>query len=809
MTDITLNNLLPVRVSGSGIDDTTFVGIDFGTSTTVISIATHSNATSEFIVRSLPIVQELEDGRTHTSEKIPTVIAYLKTLGRNKIIVGQGAAELKHNHSFKLGRNIWYSFKTALGTDAGALYYNCEIENETLKLRNPKDALKLFVRFLKSRVEDYIKNNNLAPHTQYAFSIPASFEANQRKELLDALAQNGIPVARQALIDEPNAAFISYLQESFSDKSPLKVPDHRNVNVMVFDFGAGTCDVSILEIGNGLKGTYSKNLSISKYYEIGGDDIDKYLALEFLLPQLAKQNNLSLTDFRKGEIKKDILPLLLKTAEQLKITICEKANLKHQNHTLPSHALALNDESVGYDINIGIPRLGTLTLSKPSLSYSQFAEAMKYFCSDASESQPQKYEYIKSFKSIFTPIRSAIKKASLEHEDIDYVLFIGGSSKNPYVRATIKEHFPESEILVPGDLQTHVSKGAAIHSLVFNGYRKNLIQPITSEPILILTREGTVTLMPAGTEVPSEITKIEDLEVAEDNQEIIELPIFIGNTRKMLFNFKLYMPENKTLRKGTPVKVMAEISSDKVLGLRAFIEGIEMIAEPLAPFSNAEKTTEEREVLIAEKQFNLQAERNGGRPTKDGFEALYRAYKNAGLDLQAAQTLEEMNDLFPETSNLNQIGVLFSSAGDRVKALEYYKKAHEANPSNVTVAFNLALQYKLSDASKFQDMLEKVLQLDPNDPEALLEKGRLQNKRSADSGRDLIETAFNIYKKKFDNNSLSEWEYSWFASTASELGKNDMAMIIRESQPKHKAAGLWNEKNLTKIKSNEGLIKIQ
>ncbi len=743
----------------------------------------------------------------HTSEKIPSVIAYLKPLGRKKIIVGQGAAELKHDYKFKLGKNIWYSFKTGLGTDVGALYYDCEIEDENIKIRNPKDALKLFIRFLKSKIEDYINKNKLSPNLQYAVSIPASFEANQRKELLDALAQNGISVTKQSLIDEPNAAFLSYIEQSFGEKVPLKVPEHRNINVLIFDFGAGTCDVSILEIGNGIQGLYSKNLSISKYYEIGGDDIDKYLALEFLLPEFANQNGLKISEFRKGEIKKDILPRLLKTAEQLKIIICDRVGLKAEGNLLPTQALSKNTESVGYDIEIEIQRLGKLKLQKPQITYEQFNEAMKIFCGTKSHRQPQNHEYIKYFESVFNPIKSAVKKASLENDDLDYILFIGGSCKNPYIRAAVKNYFSDSQIIAPSDLQTHVSKGAAIHSLLLNGFNKNLIQPITSEPILLLTRQGTVILLPAGTEVPSEITKIEDLEIAEDDQEIIELPIFIGNTNKMLFNFKLYVPENSTYRKGTAVKVAAEINSDKVLNLRAYIEGREMIAEPLTPFSNAEKTTEERAVLMAEKNFNLEAERNGGKPSKDGFEKLYKAYKIAGMNLQAAQTLEEMNDMYPNSSNLNEIGILFSNAGDKTKAIEYYERAHKANPNNSTITFNLAFQFKDSDNKMFEEMLEKVLQLEPDDPEALFEKGRLKNKKLKDSGKEFIEAAFKTYKENFDNNRLREWEYSWFALCAEELGKSDFAQLIRDSEPTSKVEGLWNKRNLTKTKSSAVLIK--
>jgi hypothetical protein len=148
-----------------------------------------------------------------------------------------------------------------------------------------------------------------------------------------------------------------------------------------------------------LKGLYSKNIAISKYYEIGGDDIDRYLAIDCLFPQFAQQNNYEVSDFRKGEIKKDILPKLLKSAEQLKLMICDKVGLLTYDNILPTNALANSHESLGYDIDIEIPRLGKLKLSKPQISNEQFRNAMSVFCN--SSKSISKSDSIKLFESIF------------------------------------------------------------------------------------------------------------------------------------------------------------------------------------------------------------------------------------------------------------------------------------------------------------------------------------------------------------------------------------------------------------------------
>lgn len=93
-------------------------------------------------------------------------------------------------------------------------------------------------------------------------------------------------VSKQSLIDEPNAAFLNYIHESEMNNEAVVIPKDINPKMLVFDFGAGTCDISILEIGVDYKGVYSKNLSISKFEKLGGNDIDRYIAYEILYPEL-------------------------------------------------------------------------------------------------------------------------------------------------------------------------------------------------------------------------------------------------------------------------------------------------------------------------------------------------------------------------------------------------------------------------------------------------------------------------------------------------------------------------------------------
>ena len=558
-TDINIQSLFPalkntqVAKPATDVFNTTFIGIDFGTSTTVVSIATIEKQTKEITTAPIWLNQKLYDGAIMKSEKIPTVIAWYN----QQLLVGKGAADLKYQ--LKKGVNVWYSFKMELGEDLGSKYYNSELDrNSDFPILNPKDAAKVFFQYLKAQIDRYVKTNNLPPNIQYAVSIPASFEANQRKELIYALEQNGISINKQSLIDEPNAAFLSYVQVSSAENNPLTIPDGDNPKVLVFDFGAGTCDVSILELGKDLNGIYSKNLSISKFEKLGGDDIDRLIAIEYLFPQLLQESGRTKEDFRTPE-KQRIVSQLLKTAEQLKIMICENIALQTNNRILPTTAISKDYVSVGFRIEID-SRKGLLILTEPKLSYAEFNEVMKAFLKSTALVPYKSKNVEDEFATIFSPIQTALKKASLSKNEIDYVLFIGGSSKNPYVQAALKEHFKESDLLVPRDLQTHVSAGAAIHSLVYNGFGKNIIQPITSEPFLVITKDETPkVILKAGTHIPCDLIVIDDLVTSQDGQKAIELPICLGNLNKLLYNIQIVSANPQGFKRNTPVKLELEI----------------------------------------------------------------------------------------------------------------------------------------------------------------------------------------------------------------------------------------------------------
>ena len=385
-------------------------------------------------------MQILEDGTIYQSEKLPSVIAWYN----GRLLVGEGASNLKY--TLTKGKNIWFSFKMEIGEDLGAKYYNSEVGGmEGVKIRNPKDCVRIFFMYLNMLIKNYCQDNDLSDNIMYAVSIPASFEANQRKELMEALESNGMNISKQSLIDEPNAAFISYIHDSEESEKPLLISPHYNSKVLVFDFGGGTCDISILEIGKSTNGLYSKNIAISKFTKLGGDDVDRYITFKYILPRFFETNNVSEDDFRTKE-RQYIATQLYKVSERLKILLCKKISNQMYKLEIPDYIKSSTDkESITIPVSVETKK-GLLTQSEFFLSTRELVEVMSIFMK--SSLIPTSIKGQEEYNNIFMPIESAIKKANVRKSEIDYVLLIGGSAQNPFIQGCFKMFFEYSLIIV-------------------------------------------------------------------------------------------------------------------------------------------------------------------------------------------------------------------------------------------------------------------------------------------------------------------------------------------------------------------------
>lgn len=776
----TTNDLLAVSQSLPSVRDSqipAYIGIDFGTSTTVVSVARYYDNT--MTCKTVEIAYQSADGVIGKDERIATMLA----VKNGRLLAGRGAEEFKYD----LERNvdIWYSFKMEIGEDLGEQYSkSCRPD-----LKSPKDATKLFFKYLKKQIEKSIQ----ASRYDYAVTIPASFEANQRKDLIEALESNGINISKQALIDEPNAAFLSNIIEDQMHNNSIMLRTDSNLSILVFDYGAGTCDVSIIEVGLDQRGAFSKNRAISRFEKCGGDDIDRCIASRILFPQILSQIKEHEEDLRQNK-KKYLIDHLMKPAELLKIEICERVANHTSDGILPP--LAISDEQVTLNASYRFEFDGRwVTFENPHMSYREFNEIMKNFLK-------QEFKVNEEYNSIFKSINSALEKSGLSKHDIDYILLIGGSSYNPYIQYALREYFSESTMRIPHDLQTHVSLGASIHSLFYNGFGHNIINPISSEPIFVVTK-GIKTkrvLVPAGTYMPSDNIIIDDLETSKEGQTCIELPICVGDANKILSNFIIHAPDNGGFHLGESVKLKIRLTADKLLKGHVEIRGKTYEIDPVNPLSNKALNPEEAAILKAQRIVNNDASKHDGKASLSTLKALAQSYKDAGKHLDAAETYEDINELYPGTISLNNIALEYGAAGMRNKKVKMLEEAYKESPNDATIIFNLAYNIKHEDSNRYKELLEKSISLCPNDPCHLYDFGCwLRNHSERQRGQDMIDKALRIWEERFKHSRMNSWDYNWYISALESADEYTKAHEVQEAAKKVKA-NAFNIDNLTQIR---------
>ncbi len=795
MENLTLDKLFVIPENADKELYQTYVGIDFGTSTTVVSIASISPDTKAIECKTAQLRQALFDGTSGRFELMPTVIATKD----GKLYVGTGAASLKHKPEFVFGDNIWHSFKMELGKDMGPKYY----KSENSLIKSPQDATKMFFKYLKKQIEDYCTMMDLSSVIKYAVSVPASFESNQRQDLLDALAANDIKITGNNLIDEPNAAFIGYINPDYAFKEPIKLNAGYSPKVLVFDFGAGTCDISILEIGANYNGYYSRNISISQFEELGGNDIDRYIAYNYLLPDILKHNKVESNLYTQKQSDR-IVEQLLGVAERLKIKVCE--NLSHISGDMESMKQVLEgDFSAIIKESVHIyTEYGDLDQDEFSLSYRDFQNVMKVFLNKDTK-KAKKISRQKEYNNIYTAVNSALEKAKVEKGEVDYVMMIGGSSKNPYVQKALRDYFPSNvELLIPQNLQTLVSQGAAIHSLLTNGFSFRVIKPITSEPIFVVTKDLKDTIIiPAGTQIPLPEVSLSNFFI-DKPQKVIEMPICVSKRNKKLGNLIIKKPDGSSFSAGAEIKLCFEMTADKLLKCRAICEGVECSAEMENPFVNAELTIEEKAILEAERKTYVSAADNKGVPSKQSLIDLRKAYEAADRDLEAAETLEEQIHYYPQDDLYNYLGVLYHNSGNDYKAISCYEIALKINPENAFAHSNMGHDlYLIGKNQEAIPHLEKAIELNAN-PCAMITLGRvMRDSENEEESTKWFQQAYNILYRKWKSNSMEEVDYGWLASVADDLGKHDIARQVRASKPKKQSETWFNEDNLTNTKQDK------
>lgn len=182
---------------------------------------------------------------------------------------------------------------------------------------------------ISSKILDFLykaaSSQSEIPIKKTVITVPASFQAAQRNDTLVAANSANINISDGGLLDEPISAFLYYL---FSNRrlNPNDFKDPKNL--LIFDFGGGTCDVALFSVRfkNQDSPLEISPLSVSRYHRLGGGDIDKAILYEILIPMLATQNGINVKDFTYEDKKIYMEPQLISVAESLKIGLCNEIN---------------------------------------------------------------------------------------------------------------------------------------------------------------------------------------------------------------------------------------------------------------------------------------------------------------------------------------------------------------------------------------------------------------------------------------------------------------------------------------------------
>src|SRR5437870_288738 len=432
------------------------IGIDLGTTNSVVAVVEGGD----------PTVIANQEG----SRLTPSVVAFTKEGER---LVGQVAKRQAvtnpENTIFSIKRFMGRKFDEVSSEASRVPYKVVRAANGDAwvdargKKRSPPEISAMILQKLKQAAEDYLGEKV----TKAVITVPAYFNDAQRQATKDAGRIAGLNVLR--IINEPTAAALAYGLDKKKDET-----------IAVYDFGGGTFDISVLEVGEGVVEVKATNGDT----HLGGDDLDDRI-IEWLVSEFKKSDGIDLSRDRMA------LQRLKEAAEKAKVEL-----------------------STAMETDINLPFITADQTGPKHLQLKLARARLEQLVDDL-------------LQRTMGPVKQALADAGVDARRIDEIVLVGGSTRMPKVQQLVREFFGKEphKGVNPDEV---VAVGAAVQGGVLAGEVKDvLLLDVTPLSLGIETLGGVLTtLIPRNTTIPTR--KSEIFSTAADGQTAVEVHVLQG-----------------------------------------------------------------------------------------------------------------------------------------------------------------------------------------------------------------------------------------------------------------------------------------